>query len=119
MAHFALLDSNNIVTRIETVNNSECVDVHDAEREEIGLAYLMKKYGGIWKQTSYNGTIRKNYAGIGYVYDEARDAFYQPRPFQSWTLNDSTCIWEAPINHPADTNLYQWDSDANNWTSVI
>lgn len=115
MAYFALLDSNNIVTQLRVIANSECIDANNIEREEIGLAYFMKLYGGTWKQTSYNGTIRKNYAGIGYSYDETRDAFIPPRLFQAWALNESTCMWNPPIAYPLDSNVYRWDSDLTNW----
>lgn len=118
MAHFAKLDSNNIVISVNVVNNNEITDADGIEREEMGQAFLMKTYGGNWKQTSYNGTIRKNYAGIGYIYDEDRDAFYEPQPYQAWTLNEETCIWEPPTLPPQDDNIYMWDSDANNWTAV-
>lgn len=118
MAHFALLDSNNIVTRVTIVNNNDCLDADGNEREEVGLAYLMKLHGGTWKQASYNGNIRKNYPGIGFTYDASRDAFIPPKPYQAWTLNDSTCLWDPPVAYPSDSNLYSWDSDASNWAQI-
>jgi hypothetical protein len=118
MAYFALLDSDNTVTKISVVANAELLDGNGVEQETIGKAFLMKKRAGNWVQTSYNGTIRKNYAGIGFSYDETRDAFIPPQPYQAWVLNESSCTWEPPIAYPEDDNIYMWDSDANNWTAV-
>lgn len=118
MAHFAKLDSNNVVIAVRKISNNEMLDATGTEREEIGAAFLMKMEGGNWKQTSYNKTFRKNYAGVGFTYNEELDAFYAPQPYQAWTLNEETCIWEPPTLLPDDDNIYMWDSDANNWTAV-
>lgn len=92
MAHFAKLDENNIVLEVNVVNN----DVLTEDEEASGIAFLTEWSGGYsnWKQTSYNGNIRKNYAGIGYTYDEERDAFIPPKPEGNWILNEETCQWE-------------------------
>lgn len=117
MAHFAKLDENNIVLEVNVVSN----DVLDSSREEeSGIEFLTEWSGGYinWKQTSYNGNIRKNYAGIGYTYDEARDAFIPPKPFDSWILNEETCLWEAPSPMPNDGKIYDWDESTQSWVEV-
>ena len=96
MAHFAQLDENNVVTQVIVVGNRDCSDANGVEKESIGIAFCERLFGGNWKQTSYNGNIRKNYAGIGYTYDAARDAFIPPRPGPEWTLNETTCQWLNP-----------------------
>lgn len=113
MAHFAKLDENNIVLEIHVVSN----DVLDQNNEEIsGIQFLTEWSNGYtnWKQTSYNSRIRKNYAGIGYSYDEARDAFIPPKPFNSWILNEETCLWQPPIAYP-DTGIYMWNEENGSW----
>ena len=114
MAHFAKLDDNNMVLEVNVVNN----DVLDASNEEAsGIAFLTEWSGGYtnWKQTSYNGSIRKNYAGIGYTYDSVRDAFIPPKPYNSWILNEDTCNWQAPTPMPSGDGMYQWVEDDLNW----
>ena len=117
MAHFAKLDKNNIVLEVHVVNN----DVLDTSNEETsGIAFLTEWSGGYsnWKQTSYNGTFRKNYAGIGYEYDSIRDAFIAPKSFESWLLNEETCRWEAPVAMPTDGKIYNWDEATTSWVEV-
>ena len=120
MAHFAKLNENNVVTEVHVVNNIELLSPDGHESEILGVAFLIRWSGGYsnWKQTSYNGKIRKNYAGVGYKYDPARDAFIPPQPFASWTLNESTCLWESPVPCPTDGQRYQWDEASNNWVLV-
>ena len=96
MAHFAQLDENNVVTQVIVVGNRDCADANGVEKESIGIAFCERLFGGNWKQTSYNASIRKNYAGIGYTYDAARDAFIPPQPGAEWTLNETTCQWVNP-----------------------
>jgi hypothetical protein len=96
MAHFVQLDENNVVTQVIVVGNKDCSDANGVEKESIGIAFCERLFGGNWKQTSYNGNIRKNYAGIGYTYDAARDAFIPPQPGAEWTLDEDTCQWENP-----------------------
>jgi len=118
MAHFAQLDENNVVTQVIVVSNSELMDEYGLEVEERGIAFCQSLLGGNWKQTSYNGNIRKNYAGAGYTYDEQRDAFIPPKPFNSWLLNETTCLWEAPVPHPNDDKMYMWNEDTISWQEV-
>lgn len=116
MAHFAKIDENNIVTSVVVVDNKDTADASGVEKEHIGAAHLEKILGGTWKQTSYNGNFRKNYAGIGYSFDEQRNAFIPPKPFNSWILNESSCQWEAPVAMPNDGQMYSWDENIQNWT---
>ena len=83
-----------------------------------GYDWFVENLGGRWVQTSYNGNIRKNFAGIGYTYDEDRDAFIPPKPFDSWTLNETTCRWQAPVPYPQDGRIYRWDEDSLTWIEV-
>jgi hypothetical protein len=119
MAHFAKLDQNNVVLEVHVVHNNELLDENGVEQEQRGVDFLINWSNGYlaWKQTSYNGTFRKNYAGIGYTYDPQRDAFIPPKPFPSWILNEQTCLWEPPVPYPTDGNLYQWDESMTNWVS--
>jgi len=121
MAHFAKLGVGNIVEQVVVVSN----DV--ATTEQAGVEFLQNLYGdrAVWKQTSYNtergthkldGTpFRKNYAGIGYTYDQARDAFIPPKPYPSWTLNETTCVWDSPVAYPTNGNVYKWNETNQAW----
>ena len=115
MAHFAELDSNNVVTRVIVVSNKDTSDASGFEVESIGVAFCQHLFGGNWKQTSYNGNIRKNYAGVGYTYDAGIDAFVPPKPYPSWVLNSSTAQWEAPVPMPNDGAVYGWDESTQSW----
>lgn len=115
MAHFAELNQNNEVLRVVVVDNRDTSDASGVEREHIGQAHLEKILGGVWRQTSYNATIRKNYAGVGYTYDAQRDAFVPPKPFASWILNETTCQWQAPIAQPQDGKMYAWNEQTTSW----
>ena len=121
MAHFAQLDQNNIVLQVIVVNNEDTKDSTGTENELIGINFCKSLFGPstIWKQTSYNATIRKNYAGIGFTYDETRDAFIAPKPYASWVLNETTCQWEAPTPVPSDGKLYTWNEDSQQWNEVV
>lgn len=116
MAHFAKLDENNVVLEVHCVHNNELM-VDGVESEAKGVAFLVMWSGGypFWKQTSYNGTMRKNYAGIGYIYDEQRDAFIPPQPFAGWVLNEQTCQWDSPVPYPSDENKYVWNESTTSW----
>lgn len=118
MAYMAQLDENNVVTQVVSVSNNECPD--PAPTNEVqGAAFLESLgLGTGWKQTSYNGNFRKNYAGIGYTYDAVRDAFIAPQPFSSWVLDEDTCRWKAPVPRPADGKIYRWDEDTVSWVEV-
>ena len=98
MAYFAELDKNNIVLRVVSIANSDCLDENNVEQEQLGINRCLELFEtGIWVQTSYNRNIRKNYAGIGYTYDAQRDAFIEPQPEgDGWTLDETTCIWRNP-----------------------
>jgi hypothetical protein len=115
MAHYAFLDNNNVVTQVITGRNEwEVIDgISDWE------AYYGSKHGQKCVRTSYNGNIRKNYAGIGFTYDEARDAFIPPQPFPSWILDEETCRWEAPVTYPDDGVMYEWDEETTNWVAIV
>jgi hypothetical protein len=117
MAHFAQLE-NNIVTKVIVVANQDILDENGQESEQKGIDFCSNLLGGTWKQTSYNGNIRKNYAGIGYTYDEGRDAFIAPKPFNSWLLDETTCQWKAPVDMPTDDKMYSWDEDTLSWKEI-
>lgn len=110
MSHFAELDENNVVLRVL---------VGDNNLPNEGYDWFVENLGGRWVQTSYNATIRKNFAGIGYTYDEERDAFIPPKPFDSWTLNEATCRWQAPVAYPQDGRVYTWNEDTLTWDEVL
>jgi len=120
MAHFAQLDDNNLVTQVIVVDNSELEDSNGVEQEAIGITFCTNLFGAdtVWKQTSYNGNFRKNYAGIGFTYDATRDAFIPPQTYASWTLNETTCQWEAPVPYPTDDNYYEWNESTQQWVQV-
>ena len=126
MASFAKIGLNNKVIEVLSVHNNELLDANGVEQENIGIDFLTKLTGwAIWKQTSYNtfggihtlgGTpLRKNHAGIGYTYDEDRNAFIPPKPYNSWTLNETTCQWEAPVALPDTENRYNWNEETKQW----
>jgi hypothetical protein len=118
MAHFAKIDENNVVTQVVVVDNKDTADASGVEKEHIGAAFLESVLGGTWKQTSYHGNIRKNYAGIGYTYDADIDAFVPPKPYPSWVLNTETAQWEAPVPMPDDGKMYSWDEETQSWVEV-
>jgi hypothetical protein len=126
MASFAKIGLNGKVIEVQSVVNEVLHDANGVQQENIGIDFLTKLTGwAIWKQTSYNtnngvhnnnGTpLRKNHASIGYTYDETRDAFIPPKPFNSWSLNESTCNWESPIPYPQDNNKYLWNEQTLSW----
>jgi hypothetical protein len=117
MAHFAQLDENNMVLQVIVVSNNELMDEDGVEQEQLGVQFCQNLLGGNWKQTSYNGTIRKNYAGVGYTYDAQRDAFIAPKPYPSWVLVEETCQWTAPVAMPTDGQMYSWDETTQTWTA--
>jgi hypothetical protein len=113
MAHYAFIDENNTVTEVIVgIDETETIEGLDPE------TWYGNFKGQACKRTSYNNNIRKNYAGIGYTYDEARDAFIAPKPFESWLLNDESCTWEAPTPYPTDGLEYQWVEDDLNWQAT-
>jgi hypothetical protein len=126
MASFAKIGLNNKVIEVLSVHNNELLDADGVEQEVNGIDFLTKLTGwSIWKQTSYNtrggqhikgGTpFRKNHASVGYTYDEDKDAFIPPKPYSSWILNETSCLWEAPVIYPEDGNRYIWNEDNQTW----
>lgn len=121
MAHFAEIDENGIVLRVLVVDNAQESDGQNFLANTLGL-------GGTWVKTSYNthggvhnngGTpLRKNYAGIGYTYDSGRDAFIPPKPYESWLLDETSCLWEAPVAYPTDGKIYRWNETTTSWDEV-
>jgi len=129
MASFAKIGLNSKVIEVLSVVNEVLHDSNGVEQENIGIDFLTKLTGyPVWKQTSYNthggvhnngGTpLRKNHAGIGYTYDEDRDAFIPPKPYQSWILNEDTCLWNTPVAMPINDNRYTWNESTLTWNIV-
>jgi hypothetical protein len=134
MAYFAKLNSENIVEQVISIHNSVVTDSNGIEQEQLGVNFINQLYktNDVWKQTSYNTrggkyfnfdntlgdqskAFRKNYAGIGYTYDAQKNAFISPKPYNSWILNEETCLWEAPVARPNDNNIYTWNEEILNW----
>ena len=119
MSHWAEIDENNKVLRVLVGDNND---------EDEGYQWLINNFGGTWIKTSYNTVggvhllggipLRKNYAGIGYIYDKNRDSFYAPQPFPSWVLDENSCVWKAPIPIPTDSKIYKWVEADLNWQVV-
>ena len=130
MAHFAKLGKGNIVQQVVVVANAVLKDKDNKEQESLGVKFLQELYGSrdIWKQTSYNtrggehqlgGTpFRKNFASVGYKYDEDKDAFIQPQKYKSWTLDEISCTWKPTVAHPLDGKTYTWNEQTLNWDEV-
>ena len=118
MAHFAKLE-NNLVTQVIVVANQEIIDENGQESEQKGIDFCSNLLGGTWKQTSYNGNIRKNYASVGYTYDETLDAFISPKPFNSWLLDETTAQWKAPVEKPTDGKMYLWNEETLTWNESM
>ncbi len=124
MAHFAVLDENNIVTAVNVIADTDCLD-GETESEAVGIAFCESLWGaGTYKQTSYNNNIRKQFAEVGGTYDSVRNEFIKIKPYASWTLN-ATNDWTAPINKPDDGKIYEWNESAyqadntNGWDEII
>ena len=114
MAHYAFIDENNIVTEVITgIDETELIEGKDPE------TWYGEFRGQVCKRTSYSGSIRKNYAGIGFTYDEARDAFIPPKPYPSWVLDEDTARWEAPVPYPEGDVMYQWNEDITDWEPIV
>jgi hypothetical protein len=120
MAYFAKLGTGNIVEQVISINNAVITDANGVEQEQAGVDFINKLYNtrDVWKQTSYNNNFRKNFAGIGFQYDQTRDAFIPPKPYSSWLLNEESCQWESPIPYPQDGNKYTWNETIKNWEVV-
>lgn len=111
MSHWAELDKNSVVLRVLVGDNN------DPNGDE-GYQWLLDNLGGTWMKTSYNATIRKNYAGIGYTYNETLDAFIPPKPFESWILDEETARWESPVPYPEGEGMYTWNEETTAWDEV-
>ena len=132
MARFAKVDKDNIVQTVHVVENKNLLNDQGEEEEVIGINFLIKVHGEeigfTWIQSSYNTRggvhsdgktpFRKNHAGIGFTYDETRDAFIPPKPYDSWTLNEDTCIWDPPVAYPDDGKKYVWNEDTQAWDEI-
>lgn len=118
MAHFAEIDETNTVVQVIVVHNNELLE-DGIESEAKGIAFCQSLFGGNWVQTSYNGNIRKNYAGIGFTYDADLDAFLPPKPFDSWILSQQTAKWHAPVPKPLDEKDYVWDEKSLSWVDIV
>ena len=123
MAHFAKLNSDNIVVKIHKVANEAILDSNNIESESKGQEVLNSLHGdGSWVQCSYNGSIRKKYPSIGDKYDSTRDAFIGPKPYNSWVLNETTCIWEPPVAYPSNAlahEIWGWNENNQEWQKLI
>ena len=126
MAHYALLNENNIVIQVITGVDENIIQT-DLDGTQVGGSseaweefYATRPWlnATSCKRTSYNGNIRKNYAGIGYFYDSTKDAFIAPKPFNSWILNEDTCRWESPVPYPTDNKPYSWNEDTQSWVEI-
>jgi len=135
MAHFVKIE-NGLVTDGTTLDDTVLIDANGNELEQNGATFLTNIFGGQWLQTSYNTrggvhytdglpsedqrkALRFNYAGIGFTYDEERDAFIPPKPFDSWILNETTCLWESPTPYPEDGGVYNWDESTQSWIEMV
>ena len=115
MSHFAQIDENNIVTQVIVIEQ----DVVDTGLFGAPTSWIQTSYNTIGGVHTLGGTpLRKNYAGIGYTYDSTRDAFIPPKPLNSWILNESSCLWEAPTAMPDDGKIYSWDEDTTAWIEI-
>jgi hypothetical protein len=119
MAHFAQIE-DSLVIQVIVVNNEDILDEQGNESEAVGIQFCTDLLGGTWLQTSYNNNLRKNYAGINYTYDSTRDAFIAPQPFPSWTLNEDTYKWDAPLPDPsAEDEIYEWNESSGSWVEIL
>lgn len=122
MAYFAQLNSLNNVDQIISINNSVLrePEISFPQTELLGQMFIsdVLKLPGVWKQTSFNKSFRKNFAGVGYSYDKDRDAFIPPKPYNSWILNEYSCNWDSPVPYPNDGNSYSWDEQNQTWKPI-
>lgn len=128
MSYYAELDNNNIVTKVRTGASEEVVDLERIYTERFGKVHKRTSYntrGGIHYNSETNEpsadqskAFRKNYAGIGFTYDTTRDAFIPPKPYPSWILNETSCLWESPVPHPNDGQIYNWNEETQTWDLI-
>lgn len=120
MAHFAEIDSNNIVLRVIVVDDENCLDENGLESEQHGAVFCSQNFGGTWKQCSYNSNFRKNFPSVGFQYRTDLDAFIEPQPFSKWILNEETAQWEPPIANPStDDEQYWWNDNVGQWELIV
>jgi hypothetical protein len=123
MAYFAQIDEFGVVIRVISINNSVIgePEISFPQTELFGKDFILNILGfnGEWLQTSYNKSFRKNYAGVGYTYDFQLDSFVPPKPYPSWVLNESTCLWDSPIQYPNDGKHYIWDEETISWSEIV
>lgn len=119
MAHFAEIGGDRKVLRVVVVDNKYLLSSDGEEIESMGQEFCQKLLGGTWVQTSYNGSKRKNFAGIGYTYDVDLDAFIPPKPYESWVLDEETCLWMAPSPMPKDGKIYLWHEPSLSWAERL
>ena len=118
MAHFAELDTDNMVLRVIVISNNELLDSDGVEQEELGKLFCNKLLGGNWIQCSYNGSFRTRMAGKNYTYNAEKDAFIAPKPYDSFIFDDDLLAWVSPIARPDDDNQYIWNEEQGNWEQV-
>lgn len=119
MTHFARLGNDDHVLEVVAVNQKELLDDFGVEQEERGIEYCVRLFGGRWKQTRFDGSIRKHFAGIGFSYRDDLNAFVPPSPYPSWQLNETTCQWEPPAPEPQDGLVHAWDEDTQQWIDAL
>lgn len=121
MAHFVRLDSFNRVDKVIVISNDDILDENGAENENLGIQLCRELIGNensTWVQTSYNSSFRNKFAGIGYTYSLENNVFIEPKPYESWTLNESTFDWEPPVAYPTDGKVYNWNEDSGSWVAI-
>jgi hypothetical protein len=124
MAHFAEINQDDQVLRVVVIGDSDCINGEGQESEDVGISFCKSLFGDYteWRKTSYNSNFRKNYAAVGYYYDQEKDAFISPKPFDSWKLNESTCMWEPPVPIPPQEEgkfiSYVWSEEAQQWINL-
>tara|TARA_A100001201_G_scaffold108508_1_gene92818 strand:+ start:1366 stop:1779 length:414 start_codon:yes stop_codon:yes gene_type:complete len=120
MAYYVKLNSSNVVEKIYNIDSDLITDVDGTEKDSLAKEYLNLRYGfhPRWVRTYPDLSQRKNFAAVGYTYDNTRDAFIPPKPHESWTLNETTCLWEAPSAMPDDGKQYDWNEDSQSWTAI-
>ena len=122
MAHYARVNNENIITFVTPIPNEMITDINGVEHEDWAFKHLYEtipdSLGDRWVQTSYNNNFRVRYAGLGYSWNEELNAFIPPKPYESWSLNEETCLWEAPVAYPTDGEVYDWDEDLGDWVKI-
>ena len=122
MAHYARVNNENIITFVTPIPNEMITDINGVEHEDWAFKHLYEtipdSLGDRWVQTSYNNNFRVRYVGLGYSWNQELNAFIPPKPYESWSLNEETCLWEAPVAYPTDGEVYDWDEDLGDWVKI-